>query len=170
MKTASKQMALCGITAALAVVVMALGGVIPAATYACPLLCMVLLQGVCAACKKRMAWSWYAAVAILSLLMSPDKEAAAVFLSVGYYPICKGWFDRRLLPWLWKLGWFNVVIITLYGVLIRVLGLDQLAGELREFGAWFPAMLLMMGNLIFWMTDRLLSRLSKRGVGHGKGN
>ena len=68
-----------GVFAALAVVIMNLGGLIPMATYVCPTLCMVILSFVHMACGRRIAWSWYAAVSILSLLMSPDKEAAAVF-------------------------------------------------------------------------------------------
>ena len=84
-----------GVFAALAVVIMNLGGLIPMATYVCPTLCMVILSFVHMACGRRIAWSWYAAVSILSLLMSPDKEAAAVFAFLGYYPILKPVFDRK---------------------------------------------------------------------------
>ena len=84
MRKNSKQMALGGIFAALAVVIMNLGGLIPIATYVCPALCMVLLSLVHRACGGRVAWAWYGAVAILSLLLSPDKEASAVFAFLGY--------------------------------------------------------------------------------------
>ena len=77
-------MALGGIFAALALVLMSMGTLIPVATYACPVLCAMLLQTVLKFCGPKIAWAWYGAVAILSVLMAPDKEAAAVFLAIGY--------------------------------------------------------------------------------------
>ena len=88
-RTPAGQIALGGILAALAVVLMNMGTLIPVATYVCPMLCMLLLQLVLKICGSRIAWAWYGAVAILSLLMAPDKEAAVVFLALGYYPILK---------------------------------------------------------------------------------
>ena len=79
--------------AALAVVIMSLGTLIPVATFVCPVLCMLILQLVLKLCGSRIAWAWYGAVAILSLLMAPDKEAAAVFLFLGYYPVVKPRMD-----------------------------------------------------------------------------
>ena len=71
--------ALGGILAALAVVIMTVGGVIPIATYTVPALCTMLLNVVQMTCGKRIAWAWYGAVSILGLLLGPDKEAAAIF-------------------------------------------------------------------------------------------
>ena len=82
-------MALGGIFAALAVVIMSLGGLIPASTFICPILSMILLTVVKSRCGSKIAWVWYGTVAILSLLFDPDKEAAAVFLFLGCYPILK---------------------------------------------------------------------------------
>ena len=73
--------------AALAVVIMCMGGIIPMATYVCPMLCSLLLAVVLRLTGRRIAWAWYAAVSLLSLLLGPDKEAAAVFVFLGYYPI-----------------------------------------------------------------------------------
>ena len=70
--------ALGGVMAALATVIMALGTMIPAATYVCPMLCMLILAVVYRTCGSSIAWAWYGAVAILSLLMAPDKEAATM--------------------------------------------------------------------------------------------
>ena len=73
--------------AALAAVIMSLGGLIPVATFTSPMLCMLLLAFVTKVCGKRIGWAWYGAVSILSLLMSPDKEAAAIFVFLGLYTI-----------------------------------------------------------------------------------
>ena len=59
----------------------------------CPMLCAMLLAVVLRLTGRRIAWAWYAAVAVLSLLLGPDKEAAAVFLFLGYSPIIKPWID-----------------------------------------------------------------------------
>ena len=75
-------MAMGGVFAALAVVIMNLGGLIPVATYTTPVLCMLLLKFVLLTCGRRIAWAWYAAVAILGLLMSPDKGERRRYLEM----------------------------------------------------------------------------------------
>ena len=162
MKTNSKQMAMGGVFAALAVVIMNLGGLIPVATYTTPVLCMLLLKFVLLTCGKRIAWAWYGAVAVLSLLMSPDKEAAAVFCCLGYYPILKPKLETLRGKWLWKLLTFNVPMIALYSVLIRVMGVAEVTGESEELAGIMLAVLLLMGNVTFLALDRLLSILDRR--------
>ena len=93
-----------GVFAALAVVIMNFGGLIPMATYICPVICMVILSFVHMACGTKIAWTWYGAVSILSLLMSPDKEAAAAFAFLGYYPILKPRLEAMKGKRLWKLA------------------------------------------------------------------
>ena len=80
--TPASRIALGGLLAALAVIIMCLGTMIPAATYAAPILCMHLCCIIRDLCGNRTAWAWYGAVAILGLLMAPDKEAAGVFLAL----------------------------------------------------------------------------------------
>lgn len=154
--------ALGGVLAALAVVVMNLGTVIPVATYICPMLCMVLLQVVLRVCGGRIAWAWYGAVALLSLMMAPDKEAAAVFAALGYYPMVKPRMEKARLPWLWKALFFNAVILILYWLLIHLLGMDALAEEFAEAGKIMTAVMLLLGNLVFFLLDRVLSRRLRR--------
>ena len=88
-RTPASSVALGGVLAVLAVVVMCLGTIIPVATYVCPMLCALLLQVVLKTCGVRIAWAWYGAVAILSLLLAPDKEAAAVFAVSGLLSHCQ---------------------------------------------------------------------------------
>lgn len=156
-------MALGGILAALAVVIMSLGTLIPVATYVCPMLCALLLQLILKTCGRRIAWAWYGAVAILSVLTAPDKEAAAVFLALGYYPILKPKFDGKRGKWLWKLLFFNVVILAMYWLLLHVFGMAELIKEFEEMGTVMTVVTLLMGNVTFLMLDRLLDpRLFKR--------
>lgn len=155
-------MALGGILAALAVVIMSMGTLIPVATYVCPMLCAILLQLILKTCGKKIAWGWYGAVSILSLLMAPDKEAAAVFLALGYYPIVKPKLDSRKGKWLWKLLFFNAVILLTYWLLMHLFGFDQLAAEFGEMGLFLTAVMLVLGNVTFFLLDKLLDRKFKR--------
>ena len=162
MRTNSKAMAMGGVFAALAVVIMNLGGLIPVATYVCPVLCMLLLSFVDRACGKRIAWAWYGAVSVLSLLLSPDKEAAAVFLFLGYYPILKPKLDTMKLRWVWKLLIFNGSMVVLYSILIRLMGLEAVTGESEELAGIMLIVLLVLGNVTFTALDRLLTILAWR--------
>ena len=159
--TNAKSIALGGVLAALAVVIMCLGGLIPVATYVCPVLCMVLLCWVSQLCGKRIGWAWYGAVSLLSLLLGPDKEAATVFAFLGYYPIIKPTFDKLLLPWLVKLVFFNVMILLCYGLLIYVLGMDQILGEFHELGTVLTVITLILGNVVLFVLDFVLLRIQR---------
>lgn len=154
--------ALGGVLAALGVVVMCLGTLIPVATFICPMACMILAQVVMKTCGGKMGWSWYGAVAVLSLLLSPDKEAAAVFAALGYYPMVKPRLERKKLPWLWKGLLFNAVILALYWLLIHLFGLDALAEEFAEAGKVMTVVMLILGNVTFFLLDRVLSKRFRR--------
>ena len=161
MRTEARKIAFGGMFAALAVVIMSLGGLIPVATFACPMLCMLLLAFVTKMCGSRIGWAWYGAVAALSLLLGPDKEAAAVFAFVGFYPIVKPRFDRLRFGMIAKLALFNVLILTMYWLLIRLLGMEQIGAEFAEVGTVMTAVMLLMGNVIFLLLDRVLTRFAR---------
>ena len=160
-KTPASQIAFGGMMAALAMVIMNLGSLIPVATYVCPMLCMLILAFVCKMCGNRIGWAWYGAVAILSALMAPDKEAAAVFAFLGFYPIVKPRFDRMRFKLIPKLALFNVLILAMYALLLRVLGMDQIAAEFAEMSKFLTVVMLLMGNLIFLLLDFALSRFAR---------
>ena len=149
--------ALGGVLAALAVVVMCMGGLIPVATFICPVVCMMMLGMVKRRCGRRIAWAWYGAVAILSLLLGPDKEAAAIFGVLGYYPIIKRWLDKKPFSLVWKLLFFNACIAALYLLLLRLLGLAELSQDYAIMGTWVTVVMLIMGNVTFYLLDQLLS-------------
>ena len=160
-RTPAASIALGGILAALAVVIMCMGTLIPVATYVCPMFCALILQMVRRICGRRISWAWYGAVSILSLLMAPDKEAAAVFLSLGYYPILKPKLDARKWKWLWKGLFFNAVILLTYWVLMHLLGFDRIAAEFAEMGRILTGVMLILGNMTFFLLDQLLEKKFK---------
>lgn len=160
-RNSAKYVALGGVMAALAVVIMCLGGLIPLATFVCPMLCCLMVKLVLTLCGQRIAWAWYGAVAILCALLGPDKEAAAVFVFLGYYPIVKPKMDKLPLKWLWKVLYFNIVTLAMYAMLVYVLGMAELAAEYREMGVILTVVTLLLGNLVFVLLDFLLGRRMK---------
>lgn len=162
----SSAVALGGMLAAVAMVIMCLGGLIPVATYVCPMLCVVLQFLVLRLCGRRIAWAWFCAVSLLSLLLGPDKEAAAVFVFLGYYPMLKPRLDSMRLRWLWKLLLFNGVVVLLYTVLLRFMGLESVSAEFQEFGNLALVVMLVMGNTTFFLLDRLLDMMGKKQWKH----
>ena len=160
----AKQVALGGMMAALAVVVMCLGGLIPIATYTCPMICGLLLLPVMALCPERVCWAWYGAVAILSVLLGPDKEAALIFLFLGYYPILHPKLERipvKILRIAAKLLLCNAAALCVFAGLTYVLGLDILVKEYEEYGLAAELLFLAADNLLFFLIDGLLRRMRR---------
>ncbi len=152
----AKQIAVGGVFAALALVIMCLGTLIPAATFVCPMACCLILQLIKSITGNRVAWAWYGTVALLSILLAPDKEAAATFVFLGYYPIIKPRIDKLFLSWLWKALLFNLMILLMYLLLIHLFGLAQLAEDFKELGRIMGIVMLLLGNMTFFMLDYVL--------------
>jgi hypothetical protein len=165
-RNAAKTIALGGVMAALAVVIMSMGGMIPLATYVSPVLCMLILNFVYRLCGARIGWAWYGAVAVLSLLLSADKEAAAVFAFLGYYPVVKPRLDALKFSLLWKLLLFNGITVVMYWLLMTVFGMDAIAEEFRAMGSVMLLITLLLGNVTFLLTDRILGgKIKKKNRG-----
>ena len=157
----SAEIALCGMMTALAVVILCLGGLIPAATFCCPVLASLVLLPVLQRWGRRDAVLVWAASALLGLLLGPNKESAALYAVLGYYPALREGFDRKppVLRWTLKLLLFNGATAALYALLIFVLGLDELTAEYREMSAALLLVTLALGDLVFVIYDVLLRRL-----------
>lgn len=167
MRNQAKKIAMGGMLAALAVVIMSLGGLIPMATFVCPMMCMVILQVVCKLCGSRVAWAWYGAVALLGILLGPDKEAAAVFAFLGYYPILKPRLDVMKLGLVLKILLFNGAVLIMYALLMNLFGMAEIAAEFQEMGAVMTLITLILGNVTFFLLDRLLG-VKLRGKPKGR--
>ncbi len=159
---AAAKVAMGGVFGALALVIMNMGTLIPGATFVCPMVCMMILKLILQMADHQTAWAWYGAVTVLSLLLSPDKEAAAVFAALGYYPIVKPIFDALKPSILWKAVYFNAVVLLLYWLLMTVLGMDAIAQEFREMGTVLTFVTLVLGNVTMLLVDRLLSMKMRR--------
>lgn len=158
----TKQIALGGMLAALAVIIMCLGGFISIATYVCPMLCCMTQLVVLRFCGKRLAWTWFVIVSILALLLSPDKEAAMVFLSIGYYPLIKEYFDKNRIAVLLKFLYFNVSVFLSYLAMIYLMGIQDVVLENMELGVGGLVVILVLGNITFLLLDRLLDIMARK--------
>lgn len=156
----SRSIALSGVLTALAVTVLCLGGIIPAATLCAPILAMAVLLPVLEELGPKPACTAYAAAAILALLLSPNRETALVYLFYGWYPILRpkiAMLPSRLLRTAVRLLICNAVTLVLYGLVLRLMGLTE---DLLESTWLFNVLMLAMGNVIFLLTDCTLFRLT----------
>ena len=122
----------------------------------------MLLVPIDCECGTKYGLTAYAAVAVLSVLLVADKETAAVFVFLGYYPIVKKFFDRirpKVLRIILKLLLFNVSAVVLYALLIFVFNMTAIVEEFRTTGTLLLIATLVLGNVAFILLDFCLARL-----------
>ena len=127
MKRKTHELALASMLGATAVVLLMLGGVIPLATFAYPVLASIAILIAGEECRKSYAWTCFAASAILGLLLGPDKESALLFAFLGYYPLLQPRLDTlrpapvRIVA---KLALAVVAVGTMYALILFVFRLE----------------------------------------------
>ena len=57
-----------------------------------------------------------------------------------------------------KLILFNVVILLMDGALILLFGMDQIASEYAQLGTAMTVVMLLLGNVTFFMLDMVLGK------------
>lgn len=160
----TKKIALTGMLCALAVVIMMMGGLIPLATFCCPLLAGVMLIPVFVECGEKLSWGAYIAIAALGLILCPDKEAALLFAFLGYYPIIRWRIEQkrsRLVRVLVRLAVFNAAVGLMYSISIFVLQMDHLLAEYREMGMVLTLFTLLLGNITLLVYDVFLANITR---------
>ncbi len=159
---AAGNIALCGVLGALGVVALMAGEIIPLTSICSPVFVMFLMIPVIHECGKKMALGWYAAVAILGLLLtSANPEAAIIFLAFGYYPIVRRAFGRirpKLLRIVCKLVFFNGSVCAVYAVLIFLFRLDAVLQQLQQTGKVILAATVILANACFFLVEAALDR------------
>lgn len=163
MREKSYKTALSGVLSALALAVMFLGGIIPFATYVSPVLASLCVLVVFAEQGLRQSLIMYAAVSVLSVLLSPDKEAALIFtVFFGYYPVIRSRIEvlrSKTVKLLLKLLIFNAAVIGLYCVIILLFPIPSVVSDFEGMSAAIIAVLVIGGNLTFLLYDKMISRV-----------
>lgn len=157
----SGRTALCGLLAALAVILLSLGGMIPFAGIACPMLAMLCLLPTVRRCSARTALAQYAASAILGVLLCPDLEASMLYVFIGWYPALRPKLEKlgRISRLLVKAGIFALALTGMYALLLYVFRLEAVAAEFAEYSAPMTVGLLVMGCAVFLLFDRSIGML-----------
>ena len=159
----SYRVALGGIISAFCLMGMFLTGVFPLLYLVLPMLAGLLLLIVVEEVGPQWAWLTYAAVGLLSLFVTFDKEAALIFIMFfGSYPILTLYFNKIPSKWLrllLKLLFFNVCMVLYYQITIHVLGLTELMESLEDWGKYGGAILLAILNPFFLCYDVSLTNM-----------
>ena len=165
MRSQARSTALCGLLAALSIVFLMMGSLIPAALYACPILAMAALLPIRERFGRKSALTTYAAVSLLAILLVPDKELALLYAFFGWYVPLQPVLDRlqpRSVQILIKLALANLATVTLYSLLVFVFQMQEVIEELEELNALWLAILLLSANCLFVLTDILLHKLARK--------
>ena len=149
--------ALCGVTTALAVALMAVGGLLGIGLYAAPMLAGLCLLPAGRHLGLKYHLTLWLAASALSFFLVPDIEQNLMFLCLfGCYPILRPALQRlpRLPRLLCKLLFFNAVSVALEALVLLVLAPEALAPPLL-------LLLLALGNLTFLLYDLLIPRAQR---------
>lgn len=166
MKRKSSQVAIGGMASGLCLLLMFLTGMIPFSEYACPTFAGLVLIAVAEEMGRKTAFIVYGAASFLSLLLTPSKEAAVLFVFFfGYYPVLRAILTERVRPrvvrWVLKLLLFNAAIILGYLVVINVLGIPDILEEFGSFGKYSALVLLAFGDVFFLVYDYTVGNLTE---------
>ena len=157
----AKQMALCGMTAAVSLLLMLLTAVFPVMSYGLPALCGVLTTMIVIECGDKMALTMYGAVSILSLLLLPSKESAVVYLLLfGWYPVAKRRIEmlrRPVLEWVIKMISMIVPVGIGSAAAVAVLGFEGFFGA--DMTGWMIPLFYLAVAAAFVIYDIALTRL-----------
>ena len=137
-------------------------GFIPLLVYVLPAAAGIVLIPVCVECEVGFGLLTYFATSILSLFLTPDKEAAVIFaMFFGFYPVLKSALRKihPVLQIIMKIIIFNVSFILSYWLLINVLGIVTFEDMFGDFGRYGAAILLLLGNLAFFIYDKAVCKL-----------
>lgn len=149
------RVAFCGVMAALSVVVMLLGGLMPMFTYISPLAAALVLAVVLLEYGSTWAWLTWLATVLVSLMLGTDKEAAIFYLFFGYYPILKPVLDSRIpgknLCLAAKAAYFTLASGLMF--LFLMLFFPVLAAEFKEMGLALSLVLILLMDLCLLVYD-----------------
>ena len=158
----SRKAALCGVMAALSVVILCLGGMIPLATFACPMLAMLCLIPFVCEYGAGTAMLVYGAASILALLLGPDKEIVLLYVFLGWYPGIRPQLVviPRPVRWAVKCALFTLAVIAMYALVLHLFRLETVVEEFAEYSTAMMLALIVLGNITFLVFDQVLDRMT----------
>lgn len=153
----SYRIALGGIIASLCLVCMFLTGVFPMFYLILPMAASALIYIMALETNTYWGLLTYISVGLLSLFITPNKDAALVFLFFfGYYPLLRPKIEHtkwKPLAFLLRLALFNGAVLAFFWISVYVLGMKELLESLGDYGKYGGWILLGMANIMFWCYD-----------------
>ena len=150
----SKIIASCGMTAALSVVIMIIGGVLGLGMYASPMIAGFCLMPIWQKYGAKYAWTLWAAVSLLSFILVPDIEENLMYACLfGPYPILRPFLQamKKLPRIILKFAYFNIVVVAIEALVTLLLVPEAMTMPLA-------IALLALGNITFVVYDFLIPR------------
>lgn len=156
----SYRVALGGIVTALCLLTMLMTGVFPILYIAAPMVAGVLLVILVEEVSTGWALLTYVATGLLSIFVTPDKEATLMFvLFFGYYPLLRPKmirFSSRMLRLFLKIALYQAFLVADYLLTVYVLGMPTF----DEFAPWVLPLLDVAATVVFLLYDSLLDGLT----------
>ena len=158
----SRRTALCGLLTALGVVLLSLGGMIPLAAIALPMLAMLCLIPAVCDYGVKTALVQYAATAVLGVLLCADQEASLLYVFLGWYPALRPRLERlpKALGTAVKAGIYCLSMTLMYAVLLFLFRMEAVIEEFGGYSVVMIAALLVLGCLTFLIFDRAVEMLA----------
>ncbi len=167
----SRKIATCGVLCALAVVIMLIGSLLWVGIYAAPLLSIWLLLPILSLYGRRASFTAYAAVALISMMILPDRELALFYCCFGWWPSVRPFVQKiksKGLRLAAKIVIYLVVMAVMLYLAYQVLGiiLPEESGVFAPL-PWMPLplsaidlILIAAGALLFLFCDATLDGIS----------
>ena len=153
----SYKVALNGVGSARSLTRMFLTGVFPILSMAIPIYAGALMIIVATEVSTSWAFAAFFAVALLSLFLTPDKEASTLFIMFfGYYPIISPKLEKirlSLLRTLCKFGIFNAAMMIWYKLITFIMGVYDFFGDFSFLGQYAVVGVMVFINLVFLLYD-----------------
>lgn len=164
----SYKVAVGGVVSALCLTLMFMTGVFPLLSMAIPIYAGAMMIVVAREVSTGWAFAAYLAVSILSLFLTPDKEAATLFIMYfGYYPIIVsrlGKIKYAPLKILIKLSIFNGAMIIWYKLIAFIMGVYDFFGEFSFLGKYAVVGVMIFINLVFFLYDYTIRMIEEAYV------
>lgn len=162
-KKISFKVALGGIISAVCLLAMFFSGFLPMLDYAIPTFAGFLMVVMIVEVDRNWAIATYIAVALLCPLITPNYQAAALFIIfMGYYPILKFGLDNSksvVFRWVVKLVVFNAAIIVFFLLFTYVFISSDMLEGMDSLGAYTIIILWFAANFFFLLYEFALTQM-----------
>lgn len=159
----STRIALSGILCSLSVLMMFMTGLLPFFQYALPAMAGLFLVIIVVEDSFSTAIVAYVATSIIVFLLSPDREAAILYIMFfGHYGIIKSKIDllsSKIIRAILKFLCFNITVVLAYYLISLIFGLDFVLESFGEFGKYSLLISLLCGNVIFIVYDFAITNM-----------